>query len=78
MNKDKLRDKICDVLSKNYKANFENATHEEIYKATAIVLNEELDEKRWAFNKIKLDEEKNGSQKKKSIISAWSFFWDSP
>lgn len=73
MNKDKLRDKICDVLSKNYKANFENATHEEIYKATAIVLNEELDEKRWAFNKIKLDEEKNGSQKKKIYYISMEF-----
>lgn len=73
MHKDKLKEKICEKLSKNYKASFDNATHEEIYKATAIVLNQVLDEKRWAFNKVKLEEEKNGSHKKKVYYISMEF-----
>ena len=73
MHKDKLKEKICEKLSKNYKASFDNATYEEIYKATAIVLNEMLDEKRWAFNKVKLEEEKNGSHKKKVYYISMEF-----
>ena len=60
-----FKEKLVDILENHYHTRFEKAETFDLYKAISSIINDQLQDKRWAFNKKRHAAEESGSGRKK-------------
>jgi starch phosphorylase len=73
INKNKFRTLLENLLSNNFHTTFEEASVKELYEAISGVVNMQLQEKRWNFNKKSRDAEKKKTNRKKIYYISMEF-----
>lgn len=69
----KFREKLIDILENHYHTRFEKAETFDLYKAISSIINDQLKEKRWSFNKKRHAAEESGSGRKKIYYISMEF-----
>ncbi len=70
---DTFRADLENYLNNRYHTDFDHARAEDLYKATASIINQRLLERRWAFNKEARAAEKSSGDKKKIYYISMEF-----
>ena len=73
INKNKFRTLLENLLSNNFHTTFEEASVKELYEAISGVVNMQLQEKRWKFNKVSRDAEKKKANRKRIYYISMEF-----
>ena len=71
--KTEFRDLLEDHLENNYHSRFETADTRDLYRATAEIVNNILQKKKWAFNKVRKEIERTESNRKKIYYISMEF-----
>ena len=67
-----FREDLIECLENKYHTSFEDADPTEMYKAVATVVNQQLMEKRWEFNKKSQAQLARRKDARRSTTSAWN------
>ena len=68
-----LKEALIEHLENNYHTSFESASTEDMYKALAEIVNEQLRRKKWAFNRVRKQALRSSDDKKKIYYISMEF-----
>lgn len=71
--KEKFKELLIGHLENNYHSSFEEAAPEDLYMAVAEIVNEQIQRKKWDFNKIRRETEKKEAGYKKIYYISMEF-----
>ncbi len=73
MSASELRSTLIDHLENNYHVSFEDASPQDMYKALAEIINEQLRRKKWAFNRVRRKTLRESDDRKKIYYISMEF-----